>query len=297
MNAILLVLALVATQDLEQDVKTLAGEAFEGRETGTAGEEKAARHIVGEMRRAGLEPVLQLFQGHGTTGRNVVAVVHGSTGRRRSSSAPITTTWGATARRSSAGGRQCQRHRGRDRDGAALREKPAKRTIIWSRSAARRWACSGRALRQQPADARDRRRDDQPGHGRALRENLIVFGAGHRRQVQGVPRDSPLKIAYNKDAVGPSDHTVLRPEGHPRGPPLHGRARRLSQAGDTGGEAELRGLRKVADLVEALARRIADAPEKMQFVKPPPSRRCPGPGRAARRTSASCPTTATTARA
>src|SRR5687768_581306 len=79
MNAILLLFALVLAQDLEQDVKTLAAESFEGRETGTAGEEKAARHIVGEMRRAGLQPVLQPFQGHGTTGRNVLAVVHGTT--------------------------------------------------------------------------------------------------------------------------------------------------------------------------------------------------------------------------
>src|SRR4029453_7425229 len=79
MNASLRILALVVGQDLEKDVKALADESFEGRETGTAGEEKAARHIVGEMRRAGLEPVLQPFQGHGTMGRNVVAVVHGTT--------------------------------------------------------------------------------------------------------------------------------------------------------------------------------------------------------------------------
>src|SRR5258708_19058110 len=79
-GAVLLASALSAwAQDLEKDVRTLAGEDYEGRETGTDGESKAAKHIVAQLRKAGLEPVLQVFEGHGTTGRNVVAVIHGST--------------------------------------------------------------------------------------------------------------------------------------------------------------------------------------------------------------------------
>ena len=280
MNAILLLFALVLAQDLEQDVKTLAAESFEGRETGTAGEEKAARHIVGEMRRAGLQPVLQPFQGHGTTGRNVLAVVHGTTAEA--------VVIGAHYDHLGADGKKVYTGADDNASGTAVviemarrfAKKPGKRTVILVAFSGEEMGILGSRhfVNNPPTLEPTVAMINMDMVGR-LRENLIVFGADTGDKFKEYLADSPVKIAYNKDAIGPSDHTSFVLKGVPSVHLFTGAHPDYHKPGDTADKVNYDGLRKVADLVETLARRIADAPEKMAFIKPPPSAAAPRAGK------------------
>jgi len=280
MNAILLILALAVGQDLEKDVKALADESFEGRETGTPGEEKAARHIVGEMRRAGLHPVLQPFQGHGTTGRNVVAVVHGTT-----SEAVVI---GAHYDHLGGDGKKVFCGADDNASGTAVviemarrfAKKPAQRTVILVAFSGEEMGILGsRHFVNNPPTLEPTVAMINLDMVGRLRENLIVFGADTGDKFKEFLADSPVKIAYNRDAVGPSDHTSFVLKGIPAVHLFTGAHADYHKPGDTADKVNFDGLRKVADLVETLARRVADAPERMAFVKPPPSAAVPRAGK------------------
>jgi membrane-associated protease RseP (regulator of RpoE activity) len=101
-----------------------------------------------------------------------------------------------------------------------------------------------------------------------LRESLIVFGADTGDKFKEYLADSPIKIAYNKEAVGPSDHTSFVLKGIPAVHLFTGAHADYHKPGDTAEKLNFDGMRRVADLVETLARRVADAPERMTFVKP-----------------------------
>jgi len=281
MNAALfLILSLVATQDLESDVKVLAGEAFEGRETGTAGEEKAAKHIVAEMTRAGLHPVVQPFQGHGTTGRNVIATVPGTMNEA--------VVIGAHYDHLGTDGKKVFTGADDNASGTAVvvemarrfAKKPAKRTVILVTFSGEEMGLLGSKFFVNnppvPEPAVAMINLDMVGR---LRENLIVFGADTGDKFKEYLADSPVKIAFNKDAIGPSDHTSFVLKGVPAVHLFTGAHADYHKPGDTADKLNYDGLRSVADLVETLARRIADAPEKMQFVKPPPSASLPRAGK------------------
>ena len=269
-----------AAQDVESDVKALAGESFEGRETGTAGEEKAARHIIGEMRRAGLQPVVQPFQGHGTTGRNVVAVVPGT--------ANEAVIIGAHYDHLGTDGKKVFCGADDNASGTAVviemarrfAKKPAKRTVILVAFSGEEMGILGSRhyVNNPPALETPVAMINMDMVGR-LRENLIVFGADTGDRFKEFLADSPIKIAHNKDAIGPSDHTSFVLKGIPAVHLFTGAHPDYHKPGDTADKLNYDGLRKVADLVETLARRIADAPEKMQFVKPPPSAALPKAGK------------------
>jgi hypothetical protein len=278
--AILLFCALCATQDVEKDVKALADEAFEGRETGTAGEEKAARHIVAQMRLAGLEPVLQPFQGHGTTGRNVVAVIHGTVNEA--------VIIGAHYDHLGTDGKKVFCGADDNASGTAVviemarrfAKKPAKRTVILVAFSGEEMGILGsRHYVNNPAALEASVAMINMDMVGRLRENLIVFGADTGDKFKEYLADSAIKIAYNRDAIGPSDHTSFVLKGIPAVHLFTGAHADYHKAGDTAEKLNYEGLRKVADLVETLARRIADAPEKMQFVKPPPSAALPRGGK------------------
>jgi len=108
-----------------------------------------------------------------------------------------------------------------------------------------------------------------------LRESLIVFGADTGDKFKEYLADSPIKIAHNKDAIGPSDHTSFVLKGIPSVHLFTGAHADYHKPGDTAEKLNYDGLRKVTDLVETLARRVADAPERMAFVKPAPSAALP----------------------
>ena len=288
MKAILTVSAVFAmalavrAQDLEKDVKVLAGEECEGRETGTAGEEKAAKHIVAQLRAAGLEPVLQAFEGHGTTGRNVVAVIHGSTDE-----AVIV---GAHYDHLGGDGKKVYFGADDNASGTAVvidmarrfAKKPGKRTIVLVAFSGEEMGILGSkyyvnhpVVAEKPVAMINM---DMVGR---LRENLIVFGADTGDKFKEYLADSPIKLAWNKEAVGPSDHTSFVLKGIPSVHLFTGAHVDYHKPGDTADKINFEGLRKVADLVETLARRVADAPEKMTFVKPVQSAPTPRAGKGA----------------
>jgi Peptidase family M28/PDZ domain len=275
-----LLLSLCATQDVESDVKALAGESFEGRETGTAGEEKAAGHIVAELRRAGLEPVLKPFQGHGTTGRNVVAVIPGSIGEA--------VIIGAHYDHLGTDGKKVFCGADDNASGTAVvlemarrfAKKRTKRTIILVAFSGEEMGVLGsRHYVNNPASKETPVAMINMDMVGRLRENLIVFGADTGDKFKEYLADSPIKIAYNKDAIGPSDHTSFVLKGIPAVHLFTGAHPDYHKPGDTADKINYDGLRKVADLVETLARRVADAEEKMAFIKPPPSAALPRAGK------------------
>jgi hypothetical protein len=279
MTAILL-WAICATQDVESDVRKLASEEFEGRETGTAGEEKAARHLVAELRRAGLEPVIQTFQGHGTTGRNVVAVIHGSTDEA--------VVIGAHYDHLGSDGRKVFCGADDNASGASVvlemarrfAKKRTKRTIVLVAFSGEEMGVLGsRHYVNNPVALETPVAMINMDMVGRLRENLIVFGADTGDKFKEYLKDSPIKIAYNRDAIGPSDHTSFVLKGIPAVHLFTGAHPDYHKPGDTADKINYDGLRKVADLVESLARRIADADEKMAFIKPPPSAALPKAGK------------------
>ena len=278
--ALALVLIVAAPQDLEKDVKTLAGDSFEGRETGTPGEEKAAKHLIAEMRRAGLQPVVQPFQGHGTTGRNVIATVPGTMNEA--------VVIGAHYDHLGTDGKKVFTGADDNASGTAVvvemarrfAKKPAKRTVILVAFSGEEMGLLGSKFFVnnspvfEPAVAMINL--DMVGR---LRESLIVFGADTGDKFKEYLADSPVKIAFNKDAIGPSDHTSFVLKGVPSVHLFTGAHPDYHKPGDTADKINYDGLKSVADVVETLARRIADAPEKMQFIKPPPSASLPRAGK------------------
>ena len=267
-------------QDLEKDVRVLAGEDFAGRETGTEGESRAAKHIIAEMRRAGLEPVLQIFEGHGTTGRNVVAVIHGS----------IDEAVVVGAHYDHLGGDGKKVYCGADDNASGtavvidmarrFAKKPVKRTIILIAFSGEEMGILGsRYYVNHPAAAETPVAMVNLDMVGRLRENLIVFGADTGDRFKEYLADSPLKIAHNKEAVGPSDHTSFVLKGIPAVHLFTGAHVDYHKPGDTADKINYEGLKQVADLVESLTRKLGDAPERMTFVKPPPAAQLPRAGK------------------
>ena len=248
--ALALFVALGTVQDLEKDVKALAGESFEGRETGTAGEEKAAKHIIAEMRRAGLQPVVQAFQGHGTTGRNVIATVAGTMNEA--------VVIGAHYDHLGTDGRKVFTGADDNASGTSVviemarrfSKKPAKRTVILVAFSGEEMGLLGskfyvnNAPAFEPAVAMINL--DMVGR---LRENLIVFGADTGDKFKEYLADSPVKIAFNKDAIGPSDHTSFVLKGVPSVHLFTGAHPDYHKPGDTADKINYDGLKSVADVV------------------------------------------------
>src|SRR5262249_37585115 len=251
-----------------------------GRELGSPGEEKASKHIVAQMRSAGLEPVLQEFEGHGMTGRNVVAVIHGTTDEA--------IVIGAHYDHLGTDGKKIFHGADDNASGTSVviemarrfARKPGKRTIVLVAFSGEEMGLLGSKyyVRHPGVSEKIVAMINMDMVGR-LRESLIVFGADTGSKFKEYLADSPIKIAYNRDAIGPSDHTSFVLKGIPAVHLFTGAHPDYHKPGDTAEKLNYDGLRKVADLVETLARRIADAPERMTFVKPPPSASLPKPGK------------------
>ncbi len=273
-NHLLLVAVVLASgfnawaQDLEKDVRTLSGEDYEGRETGTDGETKAAKHIVAQLRKAGLEPVIQAFEGHGTTGRNVVAVIHGSTDEALIIGAHYDHLGGDGKKvycgaDDNASGTAVVVEMGR-----RFAKKPTRRTIVLVAFSGEEMGVLGsRYYVNHPVVAETPVAMINMDMVGRLRENLIVFGADTGDKFKEYLADSPIKIAHNKDAVGPSDHTSFVLKGIPAIHLFTGAHADYHKPGDTADKINYDGLRQVADLVENLARKVGDAPERMVYVK------------------------------
>ncbi len=265
----LLILAGCASgPGLEEHVRFLAGEACLGRETGTDGEKAAAAYIEKGFRAAGLEVRLQEFQGHGTTGRNVIGIVRGSeeavvVGAHYDHLGEAKQGWHAGADDNASGTAVLLDLAER------FARRPSKRTLVLVAFSGEEMGILGsRAYVRDPAVPLEKTvamiNMDMVGR---LRESLIVFGADSGDRFKELLADSPIKIAYNKDPIGPSDHTSFYLKNIPAIHLFTGAHADYHKPSDTADKVNFDGLRRVSDLVESLARRIADAPERMKFVK------------------------------
>lgn len=267
-------------QDLEKDVRTLSGEDLGGRETGTAGEAGAAKHIVEQMRRAGLEPVLQAFEGHGTTGHNVVAVIHGTVDEA--------VVIGAHYDHLGTDGKKVYCGADDNASGTAVviemarrfaRKAPRRTLVLVAFSGEEMGVLGSKYYVNHPVVAESPVAMINLDMVGRLRESLIVFGADTGDRFKEYLADSPIRIAYNKDAIGPSDHTSFVLKGIPSVHLFTGAHADYHKPGDTADKINYDGLRQVADLVESLARKISSAPERMAFVKPAPQAELPRAGK------------------
>lgn len=72
----------ISGEEITENLRLLSSDEFQGRETGTAGIEKAARLIESEFQKAGIEPFFETyrdsFEINGKTGYNIVGLKKGS---------------------------------------------------------------------------------------------------------------------------------------------------------------------------------------------------------------------------
>jgi membrane-associated protease RseP (regulator of RpoE activity) len=274
---LLLVLAGCATapagSSLRGHVEYLAGDACEGRATGEPGERRAAEYIAAEFRKLGLEPVLQEFQGHGTSGRNVVAVVRGA--------GDEAVVVGAHFDHLGRDEKRGRTYFGADDNASGVAvmlevarrfaARPARRTMVFAAFSGEEMGLYGsRYYATKPVVPIERTvamiNLDMVGR---LRETLVVFGADTGDGFRGHLADSSIPLAFNKDAIGPSDHTSFVLKGVPSVHLFTGSHADYHKPTDTAEKLNYEGMGRVADLVEKLAGRIAGARERMAFVKPP----------------------------
>lgn len=258
-----------AAPSLDEHVRFLASEACLGRETGTEGERRASDYIEAAFRKAGLEVRIQEFKGHGTTGRNVIGLARGT-----SDEAVV-----VGAHYDHLGESKNGWHAGADDNASgtavlialarSFAHRPSKRTVVLAAFSGEEMGILGsRAYTREPAVALEKTvamiNLDMVGR---LRESLIVFGADSGDRFKEHLADSPVKIVYNRDPIGPSDHTSFYLKNIPAVHLFTGSHADYHKPSDTAEKLNYDGLRRIADLVETLARRIGDAPERMKFVK------------------------------
>jgi hypothetical protein len=253
---------------LEDHVRFLAGPDCAGRETGTDGEKRAADYIAKGFH--GLDVKLQEFQGHGTTGRNVIGIARGTSsdeavivGAHYDHLGEAKDGWHAGADDNASGVAVLIELAGR------FARRPSKRSIVLAAFSGEEMGILGsRAYTRTPSIPLEKTAAminlDMVGR---LRESLIVFGADSGDRFKDYLADSPVKLAYNKDPIGPSDHTSFYLKNVPAVHLFTGAHADYHKPTDTAEKLNYDGLRRIADLVETLARRIADAPERMAFRK------------------------------
>lgn len=256
--------------ELEGHVRFLAGKACAGRETGTDGERLAAAYLEGAFRSAGLEVRVQEFQGHGTTGRNVIGIARGSSseeavviGAHYDHLGEAKQGWHAGAD-DNASGTSVLLQLAR-----SFAQRPPRRSVVLAAFSGEEMGILGsRAYVREPAVPLEKTvamiNMDMVGR---LRESIIVFGADSGDRFKEHLADSPIKIAYNRDPIGPSDHTSFYLKNIPAVHLFTGAHADWHQPSDTPDKLNYDGLSRVSLFVEQLGRRIADAPERVKFVK------------------------------
>ncbi len=254
---------------LEPHVRMLAGDGFEGRETGTEGEKAAGEFIAAVLRGRNIEPVLQEFPGHGAKGTNVLGVLRGA-----SAEAVVV---GAHYDHLGRKGEKIWSGADDNASGVAvllelarrLSYRRPRRTIVFASFSGEEAGLFGSKhyvknplvpLEQTVAMVNL----DMVGR---LREKLLVFGTGTGDQFRAFLEDSPLALAFPNDPFGPSDHTSFILKGVPSVHLFTGSHADYHKPTDTPEKIDYEGMLRIADLVETLVRRIADAPRRMQYVK------------------------------
>lgn len=270
----LVFLAGLAAQDaaraptLEDHARRLSAPDMNGRMTGTPGARKASEYIGVQFLNAGLRTTFQEFPGHGGKGRNVIGVAPGETTE--------CVIVGAHYDHLGAG-RDGRVYYGADDNAsgtAVLLEvarrfgaKPSARRIVFVAFSGEEMGLFGsRAYVNNPVVPIGKTvamvNMDMVGR---LREKLIIFGTATGDRFKEYLKDSPIRIAYGNDPVGPSDHTSFYLKGVPAVHFFTGAHADYHKPTDTADKLNYDGMRKIADLVETLVRRIAGATERMKF--------------------------------
>jgi hypothetical protein len=270
-QALLLLLALVqGAPTLEDHVRYLTSDECEGRAEATEGERRAAAYIEARFRDAKVETQVQEFPTHGgDKGRNVIGIVRG-----KSDEAVVI---GAHYDHLGKTGDAICRGADDNASGTAVvlemaarfGKKPAARTVVLIAFSGEEAGCFGsRYYVNHPAVALEKTvamvNLDMVGR---LKEQLTVFGADTGDSFRRHLSDSALKIAFNKDPGGQSDHTSFQMKKIPAVHLFTGSHADWHKPSDTPDKLNYEGLGRVADLTETLARRIADAPERIAFQK------------------------------
>ncbi len=258
---------------LREHAGFLAGDACEGRATGEPGERRAAEYIAAQFRKAGIEPVIQEFQGHGTTGRNVVGVVRGTLDEA--------VVVGAHYDHLGRDEKRGRTYYGADDNASGVAvmlevarrfaARPTGRTLVFAAFSGEEMGLYGsRYYVTKPVVPLEKTvamiNLDMVGR---LRETLVVFGADTGDRFREHLGKSAIPLAFNKDAIGPSDHTSFVLKGVPSVHLFTGSHTDYHKPTDTPDKLNYEGMGKVAGLVESLASQIARAPDRMKFVKPP----------------------------
>jgi hypothetical protein len=266
-----LLAACAAPPGIREHVDFLASPGLEGRETGSDGERRAADYIAGRMREAGLKVEFQSFTGHGIEGRNVVGLAAGSSDE--------VVVLGAHYDHLGRNGDKIYVGADDNASGTAvlievarrLAARPAKRGLLAIAFSGEELGLHGsRSYVRAPVVPLEKSvamiNLDMVGR---LRESLIVFGADTGDRFRAHLEGATIRIAHNRDAVGPSDHTSFVLKGVPAVHLFTGAHPDYHKPGDTAEKLNLEGMERIADLVETLVRRIADERGRMAFVKPP----------------------------
>jgi hypothetical protein len=272
MNFALAILLLLGQEvpTLEDHVRFLTSDECAGRETGTDGEKKAAAYLEKELKRWKIETSVPEFRGHGTVGRNVIGIVKGTEGDEA-------VVVGAHYDHLGESEKGICRGADDNASGTAvvlevarrLAARPAKRTVVVAFFSGEEMGVLGsRAYVAKPLVPLEKTvamvNLDMVGR---LGSKLIVFGVESGDRFQEYLDESPLRIVSKGDPIGPSDHTSFYLKGVPAVHVFTGSHKDWHKPTDTPDKLNIEGMRLVAYEVERLARRIADAPERMAFKK------------------------------
>lgn len=270
-----LLLASCAGPSLRHHVEFLASPELEGRFAGSPGERRAGEYIAAQFRAAGLKPSFQEFPVHGGNARNVLAVVRGS----------VDEAVVVGAHYDHMGAEKDQVYHGADDNASGtavvielagrFARRPARRSVVFIAFSAEEkfeglpgGLLGSRHYVNHPVVPLEKTVGminlDMVGR---LGEKLTVFGTESGDRFKEYLADSPIKLAFPPDPVGPSDHTSFYMKGVPAVHFFTGTHADYHKPTDTAARVNYDGLARVADLVETLARRVADAPERLQFRK------------------------------
>jgi hypothetical protein len=258
---------------LEADVRALADDRFQGREMGSLGEKMASEYLLARFRQMGLVSEIQEIPGHaGESGHNVLAQIPGS----REGAVVIGAHFdhlGVDAKG--------QVYYGADDNASGtavllalagrFSHRPAGRTMVLAAFSGEEVGCFGsKAYTKHPLVPLEKTSAminlDMVGR---LRDTLIVFGADSGDRFREFLADSPIPIAFNPDPLSSSDNASFYIKGVPAVHLFTGAHPDYHKPTDTADKLNYAGMKDLVFLIENLARKIADAPQAMEYRKIP----------------------------
>jgi hypothetical protein len=274
-----ILLAGCARATMGESVRFLAGEELAGRMTGSEGEAKAAEYILGAWPSGGaFGPLLadgyrQTFtfrrEGRDVTGTNLAGRVKGT--EREWDLVVI----GAHYDHLGKG------HPGADDNAsgtAVLIElahrfaaRPAKRTVVFAAFSGEELGILGSKhfVARLPTTYSTVAMLNMDMVGRLRENKLTVLGTDTSDAWPAILNDAGggLVLGMGKGGIGPSDHTAFYLKDIPVLHFFTGSHLDYHNAGDTADKVNLEGMEKVADLVEAVARAVANRADRLPFHK------------------------------